>query len=82
MEARKADVTIIGAGVIGFAIAYFLSKEGVKTIVVEKDSIGAHASGYTLGLLYPLGGVVMEFQCASLQHLFFWGENVRGLLEQ
>ena len=41
---EKADVTIIGAGAIGCAIAYFLSKEGLKTIVVEQDSIGAHAS--------------------------------------
>lgn len=52
---KKADVTIIGAGAIGCAIAYFLSKEGLKTIVVEQDSIGAHASGYAPGILSPLG---------------------------
>ena len=52
---KKVDVTIIGAGAIGCAIAYFLSKEGLKTIVVEQDSIGAHASGYAPGILSPLG---------------------------
>lgn len=66
METRKADVVIIGAGAIGCAIAYFLSKEGMKTIVVEKDSIGAHASGHAPGLLYPLGGVATEFMEAML----------------
>ncbi len=66
METRKADVTIIGAGAIGCAIAYFLSKEGVKTVIVEKDSVGAHASGYAPGLLYPLGGVAAEFMEAML----------------
>lgn len=55
MKADKADVTIIGAGAIGCAIAYFLSKEGVKVVVVEKDSIGTHASGFAPGILYPLG---------------------------
>jgi glycine/D-amino acid oxidase-like deaminating enzyme len=38
MAAKKADVIIIGAGAIGYAIAYFLSREGVKVIVVEQDS--------------------------------------------
>lgn len=52
---KKADVIIIGAGAIGCSIAYFLGKEGLKTIVVEQDSIGAHASGYAPGILSPLG---------------------------
>lgn len=49
-----ADVIIVGAGVIGCAIAYFLSKEGVKVVVVEKDSIGSHASGFAPGSLNPM----------------------------
>ncbi len=52
---EKTNVVIIGAGAIGCATAYYLSKEGLKTIVVEQDSIGAHASGYAPGLLSPLG---------------------------
>jgi glycine oxidase len=66
MATNKVDITIIGAGAIGCAIAYFLSKEGVKTIIVEKDSIGTHASGYAPGLLFPLVGVVVEFAEAML----------------
>jgi glycine oxidase len=53
VKTKEADVIIIGAGVIGCAIAYFLSKEGVKTVIVEQDSIGAHASGYAPGILNP-----------------------------
>lgn len=53
MEVKKADVMIIGAGVIGCAIAYFLGKAGVETVIIEKDSIGAHASGYAPGILNP-----------------------------
>jgi len=66
MRTGKANVIIIGAGAIGCAIAYFLSKEGVKTIVVERDSIGAHASGFAPGLLYPLGGLAAELREAML----------------
>ena len=57
MAAEKADVIIIGAGAIGCAIAYYLSKEGAKVIVVEQDSIGAHASGYAPGILNPQAAV-------------------------
>lgn len=54
MQTDGADIIIVGAGVIGCAIAYFLSKEGMKVVVVEKDGLGDHASGTAPGLLSPL----------------------------
>jgi sarcosine oxidase subunit beta len=42
---EKADVVIVGGGVMGCAIAYNLAKEGLKPIVVEKSDIGGEASG-------------------------------------
>jgi len=41
----KADVVIIGGGVMGSAIAYNLAKEGLKPVVIEKSDIGGEASG-------------------------------------
>jgi glycine/D-amino acid oxidase-like deaminating enzyme len=37
---RSADVLIIGGGIIGCSIAYFLRKQGVEVIVLEKGEIG------------------------------------------
>ncbi|SEN05753.1 glycine oxidase ThiO [Lihuaxuella thermophila] len=45
------DVVIIGGGVIGCSIAYYLAKAGVKSIVLERDRIGAHASSAAAGML-------------------------------
>ena len=42
---QKADVVIIGGGVMGCAIAYNLAREGLKPIVIEKSDIGGEASG-------------------------------------
>lgn len=41
----KKDVCIIGGGVMGLATAYYLSKEGKSTALLEKTEIGAGASG-------------------------------------
>jgi sarcosine oxidase subunit beta len=43
--ANTADVVIVGGGVMGSAIAYNLTKEGLKPIVIEKGDIGGEASG-------------------------------------
>ena len=60
MKTHGADIIIVGAGVIGCAIAYFLSKEGMKVVVVEQDSLGDHASGFSAGLLSPKPRVSKE----------------------
>lgn len=44
------DALIIGGGVIGCAIAYYLSKSGVEVTVLERDTIGAQASGAAAGI--------------------------------
>jgi len=48
-----SDVVIIGGGIIGSSIAYRLASEGSSVTVIERDSIGNHASGFALGLLNP-----------------------------
>ncbi|MEJ2219996.1 MAG: FAD-binding oxidoreductase [Desulfobacterales bacterium] len=42
---EKADIVIIGGGVMGCAIAYNLAREGLKPVVIEKSDIGGEASG-------------------------------------
>ena len=56
MRTSTADVVIVGGGIVGIATAYFLGKAGVKSVVVERDSVGSHASGFAYGGLGPLSG--------------------------
>ena len=41
----ECDVCIIGGGITGLSCGYYLSKEGLKVIIVEKDYIGQKVSG-------------------------------------
>ncbi|MBI3978656.1 MAG: FAD-dependent oxidoreductase [Chloroflexi bacterium] len=51
----SADVVIVGGGAVGCAAAYFLTRQGFRPVVVEKDAIGAHASGFAFGGLSAFG---------------------------
>src|SRR5438309_7994300 len=44
-------IVICGGGVIGASLAYFLSRRGVKPIVVERTGIACAASGKSGGFL-------------------------------
>ncbi len=52
---KTTDVVIIGGGVIGCAITYFLGKAQVDVLLLERAEIGSQASGAAAGLLAPLG---------------------------
>jgi glycine/D-amino acid oxidase-like deaminating enzyme len=38
------DVVIIGGGIVGTSTAYLLGRAGVRSLLVERDAIGSHAS--------------------------------------
>ncbi|SDW12787.1 glycine oxidase [Marininema mesophilum] len=44
-------VVVIGGGVIGCSIAWYLVQKGVRVTLLERDRIGAHASGAAAGML-------------------------------
>ena len=69
MSRHTADVVIVGGGLVGVATAYFLSGEGVDCVVVERDGIASHASGYSyaaLGTFDEAGMDGAHFDVASL----------------
>lgn len=50
---RQTEVLIVGGGVIGCAVAYYLSREGVAVTVVEKGRLGSGCSYGNAGWLVP-----------------------------
>ena len=52
---KSADVVVIGAGVVGCSVAYYLAKEGLRVTVLEREAIGSGASAHATGSLGLLG---------------------------
>ena len=48
---NKVEVAIVGGGVIGAAVAYFLSKRGVSCSLIDRGRIGGAASNAASGIL-------------------------------
>lgn len=51
------NITIVGAGMGGLAVAALLSKTGQHEVTVLEQASGFHEAGYGIGL-YPLGAMV------------------------
>ncbi len=67
---KETDIIIIGAGVVGGSIAYYLSKMGKKVLVLEKDSVASGASGANQGQISITdrdAGVELDWSLESIK---------------
>jgi len=52
---READVVVIGAGIVGSAIAYALARRGVRVVVVERGDVHGEQSRKNWGFVRQQG---------------------------
>lgn len=49
----RADVAVIGGGIVGLATAYRLGQQGRRVVVLDKeDAVGQHQTGHNSGVLH------------------------------
>lgn len=55
-EPRRAEyeVAVVGAGVIGLAVAWRVAEAGLSVVVLDRETTGAGASGVAAGMLAPV----------------------------
>jgi glycine oxidase len=81
---RSPDVVIVGGGIAGMATAYCLATSGVRSVVVERDAIGSHASGFAYGGLSPVSGFGIPGPMAEIAQdgMRLHRELAKSLLEE
>jgi glycine/D-amino acid oxidase-like deaminating enzyme len=52
LPVASVDTVVIGGGVAGSCVAYWLASEGIDTMVVERDEVNLQASGANAGSLH------------------------------
>src|SRR3972149_1094483 len=77
-----AEVVIAGAGIIGSAIAYELSRRGVSCLLLDSRRVGMAATNAAAGILAPLAefqrpGPLVPLGLASLRLYPDWVERLR-----
>ena len=74
----SCEVAVVGGGAAGSAVCFYLAAAGVDTVLVERDGVAAHASGYSAGGLNPLQGAGIPGPLGSMaiesyrMHLALW----------
>ena len=57
----SCDVTIIGGGITGLSCAYYLTKQGLKVIVLEKEHLMSKTSGHTTAKITAQHGLFYKY---------------------
>jgi FAD dependent oxidoreductase TIGR03364 len=70
----KADVAIVGAGILGLAHAYVAAKSGKSVMVIEKNPRAAGASVRNFGMVWPIGQPTGTMLDLSLRSRELWLE--------
>ena len=52
---ESADAVVIGGGIVGCSVAYYLSRAGLKVCILEREAIGSGASGHGHGSMSTVG---------------------------
>ncbi len=80
----ECDVAVVGAGIIGCAVARELARRGAKTIVLEARDVGAGATQASAGVLAPFIEAPGEgpLQALTVESLAMYDEFVASVARE
>jgi sarcosine oxidase subunit beta len=71
VKTRSADVTVVGAGIIGLFCAWFLARRGLRVVVLERKAPGAGSSLRNGGGVRSQWGTATNIQLSVLSEPFW-----------
>jgi FAD dependent oxidoreductase TIGR03364 len=71
---RKADIAVVGGGMLGLAHAYLQARGGKRVVLFEKSHVTAGASVRNFGMIWPIGQPEGEMHALALRSREIWLE--------
>jgi glycine/D-amino acid oxidase-like deaminating enzyme len=76
---KQLQVTVVGAGIVGAAIAYSLAKRGAAVTVIDKGRPGAGATSHSFAWINATAKHPVSYHNFNRRSLGMWDRFARGL---
>ena len=75
---KNLNVTVVGAGIVGAAIAYSLAKRGVAVTVVDKGRPGGGATSHSFAWINATAKHPVAYHNFNRRSLDLWDRFAQG----
>ncbi len=77
MNEQRADIAVVGGGIVGLAVALAAARQGRKVVLFERNESAIGASVRNFGLVWPIGQPIGPTHDLALRSREIWLEVIR-----